>query len=360
MKRLDWRVSAIIAVLVLILMGGYRWVSHKGEQILEKKTGGSVALVKTIPIRKGTITEDIAVYGVAIPAPGALRTVSIPFESRVRKVMVSTGQKVSPGDVLMEIESSPDTHLQFEQARNTLETAKQSLEHFQRLFDLKLATNDQLIQSKQAFEQARLNLESMKKRGIDSIRQIRADEAGLISKVSVQEGTIVPAGGTLVEMVVQNLLEVRLGVEPEDINKVQPNQRVLLSHVNVPVSDEVMGRIRKISSSINPSTRLVDVFVALPPSSGGFFLNEYVLGKITVASLQGLIVPRSAVLPEDGRFVLFTVKNDRALKRIVKVGLENEKEVEVIGTGLQPGDPVVVLGNYELKDGVSVKVEVSQ
>ncbi len=363
MKRPGWSIAIIIAVIVVMLAGGYRWFSHRGEQnsrkAQEEKINRSVALVKTVPIRKGTITENITVYGVTIPAPGALQIVSVPFESRVRNVMVSNGQKVSAGDDLLRIEPSPDTYLQFEQARNTLETARQSLQHFQRLFDLKLATNDQLLNAKQAFEQARLNLESMKKRGINGLRQIRADDAGLISKVLVQEGAIVPTGSALVEIVIQNRLEVRLGVESEDINQVQPNQEVLLSGVDVQKSNKVTGKIRKISSSVNPNTRLVDVFVAFA-SSGEFLLDEFVLGEITIASSQGLSVPRSAVLPEDSRYTLFTVKDERVVKHVVQIGLENGKEVEVIGTGLQAGDPIVVLGNYELKDGMAVKIEASQ
>ena len=352
----------------MILAGGYWLFSQRGEQTSERgestsleaeKTEGPVALVKTVPIKEGTITENIILYGVTIPAPGALATLSIPFESRVRNVMVSDGQKVSPGDTLVEIEPSPDTYLQLEQAQNTTEAAKQSYEHFRRLFDLKLATNDQLLQAKQAFEQSRLNLESLKKRGIGSLQKIKANDAGLISKVLVQEGAIVPAGSTLVEIVVQNRLEVRLGVEPEDINQVQPNQEVLLSRVNVQKSNKLTGKVRKISSSVNPDTRLVDVFVSLT-SPSEFLLDEYVLGEITVASSRGLVVPRSTVLPEDGSYTLFTIKDGRAKKHTVQIGLEDGKDVEVIGSGFLPGDPVVILGNYELKDGMAVKVEVSQ
>jgi intein/homing endonuclease len=57
---------------------------------------------------------------------------------------------------------------------------------------------------------------------------------------------------------------------------------------------------------------------------------------------------------------MFTVKNDRAVKHSVQIGLENGKEVEVIGSDIEPGDPVVILGNYELKNDMAVKFEVSK
>jgi membrane fusion protein (multidrug efflux system) len=125
--------------------------------------------------------------------------------------------------------------------------------------------------------------------------------------------------------------------------------------VNVPGESTISGRIRKISRSVNPSTRLIDVFVLLP-SSTDFLLGEMVVGTIAIASARGWVVPRSCVLPADGRFVLYTVKDGRASRHIVDVGLENEKEVEVFSKDLQAGDRVVALGNYELSDGMSVQV----
>jgi membrane fusion protein, multidrug efflux system len=367
MKRLSpYTKVAFLVVLAVIL---YWWLSHENSQdpvkydLQERKSNEPIARIKTVPIKKGTITETITVYGATIPAPGALQTISVAFESRVLNVMVADGQVVAKGEALLEIEPSPDTYLQLEQARNTFESTKQSLQHFQRLFDLKLANNDQLTQAKQSFRQAQLNLKSIKERGINGPRKLKADVAGLIKKVSVQEGSIVPVGSTLVEIVVQNRLEIRLGVEPEDVGQVKPGQEVSLSLVNVPESAGVTGKIRKISSSVNPDTRLVDVFVMLPetlPSYTAFLLGEFTVGKITIASSTGLIVPRAAVLPEEDHYQMFTVKNDRAVKHSVQIGLENGKEVEVIGPDIGPGEPVVILGNYELKNDMAVKFEVSK
>jgi multidrug efflux pump subunit AcrA (membrane-fusion protein) len=71
-----------------------------------------------------------------------------------------------------------------------------------------------------------------------------------------------------------------------------------------------------------------------------------------------LIVPRSAVLPNDGRYILFTVEKGRAKEHTVRVGLQNKNEVEVsMSTDLPSDAPVVTLGNYQLKDGMSVKVD---
>jgi len=87
-------------------------------------------------------------------------------------------------------------------------------------------------------------------------------------------------------------------------------------------------------------------------------LDGYVRGEIQRTAKDTLVVPRSAVLPNESRgFEVFTVANNHAVKHTVKVGAENPNEMEVIADDLHPGDPVVTVGNYELEDGMAVEVK---
>jgi membrane fusion protein (multidrug efflux system) len=355
--------TLLVLIVVVVATGMYLWFLRSGRSTREENGAGrqateAVASVKTAAVRTGTIEETLMVYGEIVPAPGSVQSVSSPFESRVLRVMVNVGQDVAEGEPLLELEPSPDTYLKFQQAQNTDEAAKRALKHMQDRFNLKLATNDQLLQAQQASRQAELDLQSLKQRGISGPRTIRADVKGLVSSVSVQDGAIVPAGNPLLQLVTQRRLEARLGVESEDIERVRTGMPVSISFVNVPASPALAGTVRKISHAVNAASRVVDVFVSLPPS-GRLLLSQSVLGKITVASVQGLIVPRSAVLPEEDKFVLFTVVNGHAVKHVVRVSLQNSQEISVTAPDLHAGEPVVVLGNYELKDKMPVVLEDS-
>ena len=366
MKRKLW--GGVGAALVTgILAVGYLRVSSseqpnsgdEGATVSTKSSPELTAPVKVTPIRQGTVTEEITVYGTVVPAAGAVQTVSVPFESRVRRVLVTEAQRISQGDALLEIEPSAEAKLQADLARRDFESAQKAFDFMQQRFDLKLAANDQLLQAKQALEQAREKLESLRRRGLEAIRTVHADVRGLVSKVSAQEGAIVPAGTSMVELVAQNRLEVRLGIEPENIDKMKLGQEVLLARVNASGAKTTSGRIGKIARAADATTRLVQIF-AEPPANANFLLGEFVAGKIAIASARGLIVPRSAVLPEEDHFVLFTTKEGRAQEHTVRVGLQDRKEVEVMGEDLRPGELVVTLGNYELKDGMAVKVDASR
>lgn len=352
--------NILIVTVVVCLLTGIYWFYRERQSpetkiaSVPKEAKELVASVNVVPVKRAVISTSVVAYGEVVPAPGAIQVVSVPYESQVLHVMVSNAQKISVNDALLEIGLSPNTKLRLEQARNEHEISQKSLKHVQELFDLKLATNNQLLKAEQAFKQAELRLESLKQQGISDQKEIRANVTGLVNKVYVQEGAIVPAGNPLLEIVAQNRLEVRLGVEPGDIGRLASGRSVSLSFVNEPAQKGVTGKIRKISHAVNPTTRLMDVFVSLP-GSAGFLLGEYVTGRIEAASSYGIVVPRSAVLPEEGNYVLYTVRNGRAVKHLVQVGLESSNEVQVSGGDLNPDDLVVVLGNYELEDGMAVK-----
>ncbi len=349
----------IIAMAIICLAGGAYWFYHGGRARKAKqgvpsgKESAPVAVVEAEPIRQADIAEHTTVYGDVVPAPGAIQVVSVPYESMINRIMVSERQKVSRGDPLLELKPSPSTRLELEQARNANGTAIQQLAKVKELFALKLATNSQMLNAQEAARQASARLESFKKRGVDGKRIISSNATGLINKVSVQEGAIVPAGNPLIEIIAQNRLEVRLGVEPDVINRLVPGQAVKLGYVNVSGAGEITGKIRKISRAVNPKTRLVDVFVTLPRSAE-YMLGEYIIGRMRTASSAGFVVPRSAVLPENGKHVLFTVKDGRAVRHVVKVIVENDRDVQVSGPGLKAGEQAVVVGDYELKDGMAV------
>ncbi len=306
-------------------------------------------------VRRSQIQETITVYGTVVAQPGETRIVSVPFESRVGRLFVTAGEQVKPGTPLVEIGPSAASRLQLQQAHDAESTAQKELQQVQEEFDQRLATNSQLLAAKQAFQAAHLTLQNLEQQGVGRTTTLTAQSNGIIRQLSVQEGQIAAAGAPLVENALQNRIEVKLGIEPEDVPYVHDGATVELRPVHTDAK-AISGRVRLITQQVNPATRLVDVFVALPPNSG-LMLEGYVRGEMVTASKLTLVVPREAVLPEQKGYSLFTVENNMAVKHVVHVGLENSKEVEIEGDGLTEGMPVVLSGNYELTSGMAVSPE---
>ena len=104
---------------------------------------------------------------------------------------------------------------------------------------------------------------------------------------------------------------------------------------------------------------MVNVNVSVPPDSN-LLLDTFIAGKIVLASSQGWIVPRGAVVPRaDGSNVIFTVSDGAAKEHAVELGLENDQESQIKAAGLSEGDPVVIVNNSILEDGMKVEARSS-
>ena len=222
---------------------------------------------------------------------------------------------------------------------------------------MKLATNQDLSAAEKTASDAEAQLTSLQRAGAGGDNRIHSDMSGVIAKVDAQDGQIVPPGGPLVEIVAENEIEVKLGVEAEDLSAAQEGAPITIVPVNDPSAAKVQGKIRLITRRIDPATRLVDVYVVLPEGTK-LLLDGYVRGEIQRTEKDTLVVPRSAVLPNESReFEVFTVANDRARRHTVKIGAENPTEMQVIADDLHDGDLVVTVGNYELEDGTAVEIK---
>ena len=336
------------------------FVPGRGEShAKEPRNTGPTALVRVVPIKMGPISKRLVAFGRVVASPGRAKVLSIPYESLIGAFFVLQGQEVAKGTRLLEVGPTPGTLLKFEMARNNYRTARLLLIKAKRQARLRLITNRELIQAEQAFRNAGLVLNRLRDIGASQRATICSKFHGIVSRIFVSPGSIVPAGSPVMEIVAQDAVEIVLGVEPEDAHLIRPGDQVSLTAVNRPSQREIKGRVQAISRSIDPSSRSLDVFVSVP-SPPTFMLNEYVRGDILVASKKGLLVPRSAVLPEGSHSVLYTLKDGKAIRHIVSPGLENDRETEISGPDVSEGDLAIVLGNYELRDGMAVRVEKAQ
>ena len=404
----------VLMVLVLVAVAasagviGYISGREGGAGEEKEKEPQKVAEVKTAAARMTAMGRTIIAYGVVRASPEAVHIFSVPFETRVRRLLVTPGQAVAEGTALLEVDPSPGTILQVQQARSSVdsatrklaqarqaaaiglqeargarETAAKILAQTQRRMEMKLATTQEVLQAQQELDSAKLKLEGLEKQEatpevlqaqqdlqaaklqLDSIEklgignaQVKCEMAGIVNALLAQEGQIVPAGGPLVELAEEKRIEVRLGVEPDDASDLQANQPMRIWSVRDGEAKPVEGHVRMITRRVNPASRLVDVFVALP-AEAKLLLESYVRGEAVVDSRQALAVPRSAVLPEEDKHIVFTLKDGKAVEHEVKTGLENDDQVEVLGDALKTGEMVIIEGNYELEDGMAVKVEAA-
>ena len=345
---------AMGAVVVLAALGA-AWALLQGPQAVKQGARPPTATVKVVPIRRASVIKRLVAYGRVVPAPWAVHSLVEPFEVSITRVFVNRGQSVGRGATLLEVRPGPSARLALLRAQNDYRLAKIALRDEQMRLRLKLATRAGLLRARKAFDAARLSLQIFQAEGLHRRMLVTAPVDGVVSRIGVEEGSTVSPGRALVSLIAGNRLEVRLGLEPEDVPNIRVGERVRLSSFEGVAGQRTHGLVSVISRVMDPATHMINVFVTLPRSNS-YLLGEYVEGRFTAASRPGLVVPRSAVLPSGHHFVLYTVAHGRAVRHRVALGPHNGYVAQVAAPHLRPGMPVVVLGNYELAPGMAVRI----
>src|SRR5438477_6222726 len=229
----------IIAAVALIVVAALVWMTKRFGIGKEEKKAGPVPQVQVSKVERKTITEKVIVYGSVVAQPGKTHSVSLAFETRVRHIVVAPGQFVQENDPLIEIELSPGAQVQFQQAKNAADAARKELKQAQERFNLKLATNQDLSGAEKTARDAEAQLTALQRAGAGGDNRIHSDMAGVTAKVNAQDGQIVPPGGPLVEIVAENEIEVKLGVEAEDLSAAQEGAPVTIIPLNDPTAPKV-------------------------------------------------------------------------------------------------------------------------
>lgn len=345
-KMMAWGAIAAVAVIV-------------GVYVLRRPAAPGLAVqpvdpVQVVPLSVRKISKRVTAYGTVTGAPGDEWNVSKPFDTEIRGVYVRVGQRVKKGQPLLRIAPAPSAELTMTRAKSDLALARQGLAQVRHRYALRLATNADLLAARQRYERALIHWRSLTAWGVGRDAVVRAPASGLVAVLPVvSPGAFVPRAQTLVTVTANRNLQATLGVEPSVAAELSPGRSVSIASLNAG-AQRVLGRIVAVSGFIDPKTRLVDVFVALPRAAG-FLIGQFVRGRISAYTSTGFVVPHSAVLPERGRRVLYTVKDGHAVAHDVRIELRDHRFYEVSGPDLRAGDAVVVLGNYELRPGMPVQ-----
>jgi membrane fusion protein (multidrug efflux system) len=79
------------------------------------------------------------------------------------------------------------------------------------------------------------------------------------------------------------------------------------------------------------------------------------VGIQTDKKADAILIPKRAVLEEDGVSYVFVTGKDSATRTKVKLGYSSEGMVEVV-SGVNEGQSVVVAGQGALKEGTKIRI----
>ncbi|QTL97215.1 efflux RND transporter periplasmic adaptor subunit [Iocasia frigidifontis] len=244
---------------------------------------------------------------------------------------------------------------QLENARSQVKNAEAGLDSAKaNLAEVKRGAREEQLRAALAqVRQAEANLEQVKLNLADTT--ITSPISGVISAVNIEEGELVSAGQSVVNVVNLNHVYVQLDVTASTVARLVKGEQVKVDVETM--NDSLSGEISNISPAADPQTKnyLVKVKLANPALKikAGMFAD---VALIKGSAQNAVIVPIEAVLDLDSAHpYLYLLKDNKAVKQKIEIGITNSDEVEV-SSGVDVGDQVIIKGQNRIDSGVEVKV----
>jgi RND family efflux transporter MFP subunit len=325
--------------------------------------GQPVVAVQTVRVQRAEIAQPVRAYGIVAASASNLTTVNLPYSARIVQMRVQAGQTVARGTPLFVVQADPAAVLAATQAKSAVTLAQGELARTQSLYDKGLATQSQLASARKAADDAQQALAAQNQTGVASGNKIiAAPNDGVVLQVTAAQGDQVQPGAAILQLASGSGKDARanvmLGVEPADAAAIHAGDSVTLHGLSTSLAKtSANGHVALVGASVDQQSQLVDVGATVPLAQTGFIPGTRVSADIATRNGAHWIVPRAAVLKDaKGAYVFQITPQNRARRVAVTTQVENGERYGVDGP-LDAAEGLVVSGNYELKDGVAVRID---
>lgn len=315
---------------------------------------------------KGTLTKYFSYKGTV----SAWKTANIVPEAsgRVARILKKQGDRVAEGELLATLDMT-SLELQQKQARAAVavaETAHRNArlneERMKKMLENKAISSMQYENAKLALDAADTQLKSAKA-NLDLVdytvrrSNMRAPFAGVIAAKNMEEGDMINPmmgmGQSILTLMDLSRVKVAVDVPAEEVEKIKVGQPCRVTLSSLP-GETFAGRVYSKNLAADPLSKTFKVEVVI--DNPDLKIKAGVYADIAVEYIRHenvLMLPLSALLA--GEKEVMVNENGRARKRAVTIGERNGSRFEV-RTGVNPGDQVIVEGNYDLKEDTIVVV----
>jgi RND family efflux transporter MFP subunit len=357
---------------------------EEGKNPGEKSGGRAPVAVEVAKVEVADHSEGIDVVGSLAPKFGA--EVKSEFAGIVNEVYVNEWVAVKKGTPLARVDTR-ELEIILKKAKAAVEMARANLlqaeaagsraetqyERYRKPGEVGAVSQQNLDDAKMEKEVAAAKITASKAQlqvAEEDVQhaQTRFSKAviyspmnGIVSFRGVNVGDLVGEAGStkaMFRIINPTLLELTVTVPSREMGSVRVGQPLTFVTDANP-GKTFTGKVMFINPAVNEADRSVKVTVEVENVSEQLKGGLYVKGRIITGKRTGILtIPRVALLSWDvggKQGDLFVVNGDMANRRTVQTGSVMGDFVEVT-SGLSPGDPVVVRGGFNLKDGDRVNV----
>jgi RND family efflux transporter MFP subunit len=196
---------------------------------------------------------------------------------------------------------------------------------------------------------------------------VSAPISGVIGKRYFENGDMANQMTPLVKIVQMDRLKIIVNAIEDDLGKLAVGQQAKITVRSYP-DRSFIGSVKRISPILDPITRMADVEIMLNNSDHILKPGMYAEVEIIFGTLENVIaVPRFATTENtttqtiNGKneviknYYVYLVNKGKAVQKKLDVSYLNHKNIAV-DTAVAVGDTLIISGQNNLRDGMSVKV----
>ena len=307
--------------------------------------------------RDGAVSGSFQATGEIMPAAGRYAVVSAPIGGLVDAGGVAQspapGQRVSRGQALAVLTPTVgEGGSSFAQARRELREAEDEYARAQRLYAAEAVPQRRVHEAENRLQAAREGLAGLAGGGATGPGgrlSVRAPISGVVTERQITPGSRVEEGQPLFTLVDPSVVWLTVNVPAAQATAAGGTSGAAF---RVPGSqrEQVARRIVSTGVSVDPQSRTVPVIYEVENHDGQIKIGSTATVAIrTGAPVQGVVVPSSAILEEDGRPILYVQPEGEAFeRRDITIGGE-ENGMTLVTTGLRAGERVVTGAAYQVR-----------
>ncbi|MCF6180431.1 efflux RND transporter periplasmic adaptor subunit [Lutibacter sp.] len=323
-------------------------------EIAKIDTTKKLQIVTSIPVKNEIFKHYVEIQGVV----KTNKNIEIRPElgGNVTKIFVKEGQHVAAGQILAQLDDSTIKR-NIDELNTQLALAKTTFERQKRLWDQKIGSEIQYLQTKTKKESLQNNIAVLKAQA--KKMKIIAPFSGVIDEIFPKVGELTSPQTPVVRLLNLDKMYIEADVSEKYVNAIKKGTEAIISFENNP--NQIISKVNQVANFIEPNNRSFRIKVPINGFNKILKPNLIANLKLNDFTANNAITIPSNLIQEDQKgesFVFKIQKNNnqfKAVKTIVKTGLSYNNTTNILA-GLTTNDLIINKGSRGVKNNQAITV----
>lgn len=343
--------NSIVAAAIVVAAVVAWYILGRSESAGPEQAGPEKGVREVLVATAHPQLKDFALEVEALGTVRAKESVDITSKvaDRVVAIRFEEGRQVTKGAVLVELDSE-EARADLAAAEAAERDSRSQYKRSQELFQTQALSEAQLEQLQAAMLANQARVAAARSRVND--RVIVAPFTGRVGLRNVSLGGLVSPGGVITTLDDLSVVKLDFSVPEIFLSNLEAGLPIEAQSSAYP-NATFKGRVDSIDTRVDPTTRALVVRAVIDNRDSRLRPGMFMTLRLVRSEGQALMLPETALVPENSSHFAFVVEQGRAHKRQVRIGRRRPGEVEIL-EGVTAADVVIVDGTLNVHDGTPV------